>query len=99
MPTSEILGSVALVIIDISEEGSTSIIRVTRIGELGTLAVTNKRSRLKTKSTNLHRVFQLQVTINIVPSPQILSILMAETIFFSETWVLTRATMRHNIRD
>jgi hypothetical protein len=41
MPSSEILHHVALVRTDISEELSASIIRVTRIGELGTLAVTS----------------------------------------------------------
>jgi hypothetical protein len=37
---------VALVITDVSEELSTSIIRVTRIGELGTLAITSNRYTL-----------------------------------------------------
>jgi hypothetical protein len=39
MASSEILGRVALVRTDVSEELSASIIRVTRIGELVTLAV------------------------------------------------------------
>jgi DNA-binding TFAR19-related protein (PDSD5 family) len=47
MPSSEILHHVALVRTDISEELSTSIIRVTRIGELGKmLAVTSIRRTL-----------------------------------------------------
>jgi hypothetical protein len=37
------LRRVALMRTDVSEERSASIIRVTRIGELGTLAVTNNR--------------------------------------------------------
>jgi hypothetical protein len=37
------LRRVALVRTDVSEELSSSIIRVTRIGELGTLAVTSNR--------------------------------------------------------
>jgi hypothetical protein len=37
--SSGMLRNVDLVRIDVSEESSTSIIRVTRIGELGTLAV------------------------------------------------------------
>jgi hypothetical protein len=42
MPSSGMLRRVALVGNDVSEEGSASTIRVTRIGELGkTLAVTN----------------------------------------------------------
>jgi hypothetical protein len=38
---------VALVRIDVSEELSASIMRVTRIGELGTLAVTKNRRTLR----------------------------------------------------
>jgi hypothetical protein len=46
MPYSGMLNHVALVRIDVSEELSASIIRVTRIGELGTtLAVTNINAR------------------------------------------------------
>jgi hypothetical protein len=40
MPSSGMLRHVALVRTNISEERSTSIIKVIRIGELGTLAVT-----------------------------------------------------------
>jgi hypothetical protein len=46
MPSSGTLRRVALVITDVSEERSASIIRVTRIGELGTLPVTSNRSTL-----------------------------------------------------
>jgi hypothetical protein len=53
MPSSATLRGVALVRIDISEECSASIIRVTRIGELGTtLAVTRNRRTLRS-NTNL----------------------------------------------
>jgi uncharacterized protein YjbK len=41
------LRCVALVRTDVSEELSASIIRVTRIGEVGTLAVTSNRSTLR----------------------------------------------------
>jgi hypothetical protein len=41
------LRRVALVISDVSEEPIASIIRVTRIGELGTLAVISNRRRLR----------------------------------------------------
>jgi hypothetical protein len=45
MVSSGVLRRVALVIIDVSEELSASFIRVTRIGELGTmLAVTSQRA-------------------------------------------------------
>jgi hypothetical protein len=44
MPSSGMLCRVALVITDVSEELSASVIRVTRISELGTtLAVTSNR--------------------------------------------------------
>jgi hypothetical protein len=47
MVSSGILHHVALVRTDVSEECSSSIIRVTRIGELGTtLAVTSNRCTL-----------------------------------------------------
>jgi hypothetical protein len=46
MPSTGMLRRVALVGTDISEEQSVSIIRVTRIGELGTLAVTSNRRTL-----------------------------------------------------
>jgi hypothetical protein len=45
MASSGMLRRVALVRTDVSEELSSSIIRVTRIGELGTLAVTSNRRR------------------------------------------------------
>jgi hypothetical protein len=43
MPSSEMLRYVALVRTDVSEERSTSIIRVTRIGKLRILAVISSR--------------------------------------------------------
>jgi hypothetical protein len=56
MMSSGVLRLVALVRTDVSEEPSASIIRVTRIGELGTtLAVTSNRRTLRRntkKNTN-----------------------------------------------
>jgi hypothetical protein len=47
MASSGILRRVALVTTEVSEELSASFIRVTRIGELGTLAVTSNRRMLR----------------------------------------------------
>jgi hypothetical protein len=47
MPSSGMLRRVALVRTDVSEELRASFIRVTRIGELGNLAVTSNRRTLR----------------------------------------------------
>jgi hypothetical protein len=83
------LRRVALIRTDVSEERSASIIKVTRIGELGTkLAVTSNRPT---------RVRRLLVTASVVPSSQVLVTLMKETLSSSETSVITRATRRNNL--
>jgi hypothetical protein len=51
MPPSGLLRRVALVRTDVSEERIAFIIRVTRVGGLGTLAVTSNRSMLFTRVT------------------------------------------------
>jgi hypothetical protein len=52
MASSEMVIRVTLVRTDVTEEFSASFIRVTRIGELGTLAVTsNRRTRRLTRAT------------------------------------------------
>jgi hypothetical protein len=79
MPSSGNLCPVALARTDISEELSASIIRGTRIGELGTtLAITNNRRMA-----------------NVVHSSPILVTLMIEVLRSSETSVLTKTTQRN----
>jgi hypothetical protein len=86
------LRRVALVITDVSEDRIASIIRVTRIGDLGkTLAVT-------TVIVFLRIMRRFLVTGNIVSSSPILVTLMMEAMRSSETSVITRAT-RRNIPD
>jgi hypothetical protein len=86
MASSGMLYHVALVRTDILEEPSTTVIRVTRIGELRTmLAMTSKF---------LHSVRRLLVTVNVRRS-LILVVLMMDVLSFSETSVLTRATWRN----
>jgi hypothetical protein len=80
------LRRVALLSANLSEELCASIIRVTRIGELGTaLAVTSSS------------VSRLIVRAN-VPSSPILVTLMMEALSSSETLVFTRA-IRRNISE
>jgi hypothetical protein len=85
MPSSGMLRHVALVRTNVSEELSASIIRLTRLGELGT--------------TYLCSVRQLLVTANVVPSSPILITPMMEALSSSEISVLTRATRRNSPED
>jgi hypothetical protein len=87
------LRRVALVRSDVSEEHSTSFIRVKRIGELGTkLVVTSNRP--SSHLVLLRSVRRLLVTAGVFPSSPILVTLMKEALFSSETSVLTKVTRR-----
>jgi hypothetical protein len=78
------LRRVFLVRTDISEELSTSFIRVTRIGEIGT-----------TLAVSSNRVRRLLVTANVVSNSPILVTLKKEALSSSEMSVLTRNTRRN----
>jgi hypothetical protein len=54
------LRRVALVRTDVSEELSASFIKVTRIGEIGTLAVTSNRSTL---GKNTKSIFEISMAV------------------------------------
>jgi hypothetical protein len=86
MASSGMLRRVVLVRTDVSEEHNASIIRVTRISEVGTLALTSS-------------VRRLIVTANVILSTPILVTLLMEVLNSSETSVLTRATRRNIPED
>jgi hypothetical protein len=85
MSSSGMLRHVALVRTDVLEDHSASITRVTRITELGTLAITS----------NQHVT---AASYGYIPSSPILATLMKEALSSSETSVVTRATQR-NIQE
>jgi hypothetical protein len=87
MVSSRMLCRVALVRADVSEELRTSFIRVTRIGELGTLALTSNRRTLR-RNTKL-------VTASVVPSSPILVTLMKEVLFLQNVGSYKSHTALH----
>jgi hypothetical protein len=89
MPSFGMLRSAVLERTEVSEESISSIIRVTRICELGTtLAVTSNGSTL----VFFRSLLRLLVTANVVPSMLILVILMMKAIHSSETSVVSKET-------
>jgi hypothetical protein len=84
------LRRVAVVRTDISEEGSASFIRVTRIGVLGTTLVV---------TSNQRTVHRLLITASVVPTLPILVTLMKKALSSFETSVLTRVTRRNILED
>jgi hypothetical protein len=95
MASSGMLRRAALVRTEVSEELSASIIRVTRIVELGTLAVTSNGLTLYFDFVFLRSVRRLIVTAKVVPISPILGTLMMEALNSSETSILTRVSRRN----
>jgi hypothetical protein len=107
MPSSGMLRCVANGRTDVSYGGTiTRIIRVRRIGELGTtLEIISNRSTLRRNTIYkilsiavLRSLLRLLVTASVVPSSPVLVMLMMEAIHTSETSVFTRVTW-HNISE
>jgi hypothetical protein len=98
MTSSGMLRRVAPERTDVSEELSSSIIRVTKIGELGTallyLATDSHCEEIFLRSLRL-----LLVRASVFPSSPSIFTLMKEALSSSETTVLTRATRRNISED
>jgi hypothetical protein len=90
MLSSGILRHVALVKYKFSEEGSTSIIRLVRIIELGTTLPVTSNRRMQNA---------LVTSYCFVSSSQILVTLLIAPLHSSETSVLTRTTRRNIPED
>jgi hypothetical protein len=90
MASSGMLRCLALVRTEVSEELSSSFIRVTRICKLGTTLA---------DLVFLRSLRRLLVTASVVPSSPILVTLIKEALSSSETSVLTRAARRNISED
>jgi hypothetical protein len=78
---------VAIARTDISEELNATIIRVTRICEVGTALAVTSNGRTLQRNRFLRSVRRLLVTANVVPSSPIIVTLMMEALSSSETLV------------
>jgi hypothetical protein len=92
MASSVMLCLLARVRTDVSDELSASLIRVTRISELGTTPA------VASYLVFLRSVCRLLVTASVVPSSPIVT-LMKDGLSSSETSVLTRSTGRNIPED
>jgi hypothetical protein len=91
---SGMLRCVDLIRTYVSEELSTTISRVTRMGEVGTrLTITSNPRTLRRKS-----MCRLLVTANVPYSPILVALLM-EALRSSETSFLTKSTPRNILED
>jgi hypothetical protein len=93
MPSTGMLRRVDLVRTNVSYERIAFIIRVIRVGELGTTQAVTGNIVL------LCRVLRLLVTADVVLSSPILLALLMEAIRSSETSVVTRSTRRNIPKD
>jgi hypothetical protein len=96
MASSGTLRRVALVRADVSEECSASFVRVTGIGQLLKLSVTNNRRTLRKNTlVFLCSLRRLLATASVVTSSPILDTLMKKALSSFETSALTRPTWRN----